>query len=100
MRLIILCVLLSTLLVGCGKDDRYLYVCNCEQKKAVQEFVGSVTRDANNYSDEEMEDVINELYKVAVRTNCPKKVLSFGDNIYYLNNLPIPDSLTVMHGVY
>lgn len=48
-------------------------VCNCEQRDKVASFIQSSIKNANNMSDEEMEDVISELRKTAIRIYCPQK---------------------------
>lgn len=59
-------------------DDKY--VCNCQEKEKVQEFVQTSIKNANNMSDEEMEDVIRELRLTAIKTICNKR------QIYMIND--------------
>jgi len=62
-------------LVSCGdqKAKENVYVCDCEQQKAAAKFVSDNIKGANNMSDEEMEDVISQLERTAVKLNCPKR---------------------------
>ena len=48
-------------------------VCNCKQSEKVAEFIKSSIKNANNMSDEEMEDVISELRYTAIKIYCPQK---------------------------
>jgi hypothetical protein len=48
-------------------------VCNCQQRDKVADFIQNSIKNANNMSDEEMEDVIRELRHTAVNIYCPKK---------------------------
>ena len=96
---IIAAILLLSLSACTPRQVSMRYVCDCEQNKRVQEFVKSTTADANNKSDEEMEDVIEELYKVGVWTNCRQTQIAYDDGRYVLitpgGEIPVPDSLTV-----
>jgi len=68
-----LIVLICAITVSCGdnKADTYpVYVCNCEQRDKVIDFLEKTISDANNMSDEEMEDVIIELRETAYKTIC------------------------------
>lgn len=59
---------------GNGNESiRAEYVCNCKQIEKVSEFIQTSIKNANNMSDEEMEDVIEELHRTAVKVNCDKK---------------------------
>lgn len=53
-----------------------VYVCDCEQQKLASKFVSDNMKSANNMSDEEMEDVITQLERTAVKLNCSKKRMS------------------------
>ena len=67
---------LALLLSSCGDDaKRKCYSCDEAQKKAVQEFITTNTKSANNMSDEEMEDVISELRETAIKTICNQKYM-------------------------
>ena len=78
--------ILSILFVGlaaisCADIDpaqqAYYRVCTCEDQQQVSEFVSSSIQKANNYEDEEMEDVIEMLYEVGVKTHCSGRLLEF-----------------------
>lgn len=45
----------------------------------VKAFVATTVADANNKSDEEMEDVIQELWATGVKTTCPMKMVTLSD---------------------
>lgn len=64
-------LLLCLVLAGCGPSigNHYEsgYVCSCEQRKAVADYVRNAQQ--NGMSDN-AEDYIDEVYAVAVRTNC------------------------------
>lgn len=68
------------------------YVCTCDQKKAATEFVKISIEPANNKSDEEMEDVILQLYRTAIKLHCQQRTIKsevseHGWNIRYLTPL-------------
>lgn len=67
-------ILLSLfLLLSCTRvftENKLVWVCNCEEKKEVADWIKNTIKDSNNYSDEEMEDVIYQLEKTAVRIHC------------------------------
>ena len=68
----------ALLLTACGGPDHTTaYVCSCEQMEKVQAFVTANTAAANNHSDEEMEDVIHELWLTGVRTTCPQRTVEW-----------------------
>jgi len=59
---------------GNGNESiRAEYVCNCKQIEKVSEFIQTSIKNDNNMSDEEMEDVIEELHRTAVKVNCDRK---------------------------
>lgn len=72
-------ILVSVLMFSCETDR---YVCNCEEKEKVTEFLNKNISASNNMSDEEMEDVIIELKRTAVEINCQLKsvYLNLDDN--------------------
>ena len=53
------------------------YVCNCKEKERLEQFLSSTIKDANNMSDEEMEDVIPELRASGVKTFCSQRLLHY-----------------------
>jgi hypothetical protein len=67
-----LILFLIILLSGCGPNEKtkLLWYCTCEEMDQVQEFIKESIGPSNNMSDEEMEDVIEELAKVAMLTSC------------------------------
>lgn len=72
-------LLLSLLLMGAmgceTKENKF--VCNCIQKDKIQLFVSSSIKNANNMSDEEMEDVIDKLYTIGVKVNCDQRTVVY-----------------------
>lgn len=62
-------------------EERTIYVCDCEQQKKAAEFVQNSIKNSNNMSDEEMEDVIHQLERTAVKLNCSqkRKMVRIGD---------------------
>lgn len=63
-----------------GKEQRdesygFYYVCNESQNDKVAEFIKSSIGNANNHSDEEMEDVISQLEATAKNTFCKRRLL-------------------------
>lgn len=76
-------MLLAVVLLGCGSSQETRFVCNCEQQKQLQTFVKESIKPSNNMSDEEMEDVINQLRKDGIRIFCKQKPvwLKYGGEI-------------------
>lgn len=71
----------SCFLLSCSFERKASrWVCNCEQREKIAVFISSNMKDANNMSDEEMEDVISELTKTAVMINCNQKNVYFDYN--------------------
>ena len=72
-------------LSSCADKKIRCYVCDKEEKEKVQNFVSSNIKNANNMSDEEMEDVIEELTDTAIKLNCRQKYLDadFNRNLDY-----------------
>lgn len=60
-------------LFSCGDVDSFHYYGTEETSEKIANFVSSNMKNANNMADEEMEDVIRELYKTAVKTFCIRK---------------------------
>jgi hypothetical protein len=58
---------------GNNESVQLEYVCNCKQIEKVSDFIEKSIKNANNMSDEEMEDVIEELHRTAVKVNCDRK---------------------------
>lgn len=73
-KIFTLLVLSSTLcLCSCDNMKPSYYYGTEETAEKIANFVSSNMKDANNMSDEEMEDVIKELYRTAVKTFCTHK---------------------------
>jgi hypothetical protein len=65
--------LLAVTLFSCDSSQQTRFVCNCEEQKQLQAFVKESIKPANNMSDEEMEDVINQLRQDGIRLYCKSK---------------------------
>ncbi len=72
-------MILVLVLMGCDNKQNAM-VCDCEGRKKVGEFMDRNIKGANNMSDEEMEDVLAQLYKSAVSINCRQKQLDYSFN--------------------
>ena len=66
-------VLLAVVLSSCEGSQETRFVCDCEQQKKLQTFVKESIKPSNNMSDEEMEDVINQLRKDGIKIFCQQK---------------------------
>lgn len=66
-------LLLAVGLSSCESSQETRFVCNCEEQKQLQLFVKESIKPSNNMSDEEMEDVINQLRKDGIRIFCKQK---------------------------
>jgi hypothetical protein len=69
-------ILLALTVIACSEPkQRRVYACDCKQmaevSKNIKESIGKV----NNMSDEEMEDVIIQLERTFVRTNCSQRMV-------------------------
>lgn len=81
MNKIIILLLLATIGAGCSHPtQRRVYACDCKQMAEVSKSIKESISDANNMSDEEMEDVIMQLERTFVRTNCSQRMV---DGIQY-----------------
>lgn len=74
-------VLLITLSIfvfaSCAYDKKQrVYGCTKSQQVKVSEFIQGSIKNANNMSDEEMEDVIIQLERTAVKCNCNQYVVT------------------------
>lgn len=70
--------------IGCGSDEpeikkKFFYVCDCNQMQQVRNDIKQSIAPANNRSDEEMEDVIEQLQWTFIHTSCPKVFLEYVD---------------------
>lgn len=75
MKQILLILLTFITITSCSNNNtRMLYVCSCEQKQKVETFISTNIGPSNNMSDEEMEDVIRELYATGIRLNCEQRL--------------------------
>ena len=96
-------ILLFTLVVlsSCADKKIRCYVCDKEEKQKVENFVSSNIKNANNMSDEEMEDVIRELTETAIKINCKQKYLDadFNGNLDY-NAIDKKEDETVFPYIY
>lgn len=62
---------LLLVLASCNHPrDMVVYACDCKEKEKVVLDIKESIKNANNMSDEEMEDVIIQLERTFVRTNC------------------------------
>ncbi len=75
-KLLLFCTI-GLVLASCGRKDgeARMYACNCEQKAKVAEHIATSIKNANNMSDEEMEDVIEQLEKTYVHIICSQKIV-------------------------
>lgn len=71
----ILLLVSCTLLLSCGDVQREEWVCNCTESQKVSDFVSANIKNANNMSDEEMEDVLIELRRTGIKLNCHQELL-------------------------
>ena len=95
-------VLFSITLLSCGKvreTQKPLWVCDCEQQAAAAEWVTKNMEAANNRSDEEMEDVIEQLQKTAVMLHCRFKNVTVMVSDDKIVSVP-PDSCVVIFQDY
>ena len=95
-----LLLLFAIFLIGCGNKQELRRVCTCEQMEKVNSFVKESIKNANNMSDEEMEDVIAELYKVGVYTNCTQRMFTTtydGYIIWEQNKLDSCETMPFIH---
>ena len=69
----IIFVLTVITISSCSDKKIRCYVCDKQEKEKVEKFVSSNIKNANNMSDEEMEDVILELTETAIKINCRQK---------------------------
>jgi len=67
-------------LTSCREHKRLKTVCSCEQNLKVEKFLKSTIKDANNMSDEEMEDVIYSLHITAMAIHCDQKMVWVDNN--------------------
>ena len=86
MNKIIILLLMATIGVGCSHPtQRRVYACDCKQMAEVSKNIKESIGNANNKSDEEMEDfhllleemedAIIQLERTFVRTNCSQRMV-------------------------
>lgn len=66
-------IVFTIILSSCEPNLMTCYECNPSQNKQVAHFISSNIEAANNYSDEEMEDVIYELHSSGIKLYCIQK---------------------------
>lgn len=73
----LLVIIMLMMLTSCVNPNyqKYEDVCSCQELDKVNKFITDNMKSANNMSDEEMEDVIEELRKTAIETNCHQKLM-------------------------
>lgn len=90
MNKILLYVTLSIFVFGCSRQQPVV-ACSESQLKAVSVFVQQNIKDANNMSDEEMEDVVLQLERTGIKTLCGTQIMSVRDGyIEYDKIAPLP----------
>lgn len=75
MKRLFLSFFLGMVLISCNDTPTtsYVTVCTCLEKEKAANFVALSIKDANNMSDEEMEDVILQLQDTSYDLFCSKK---------------------------
>jgi hypothetical protein len=74
MKQIIFTLAVCLFLSSCEHEEtRLMYVCDCQQQAQASQFIKESIAPANNMSDEEMEDVISQLERTAVRLHCTQQ---------------------------
>ena len=78
-------ILTLIFLISCADKKIRCYVCDANDKAKVSEFVSKNIKDANNMSDEEMEDVISQLEETGIKIHCRQEFIltDWDGNIYY-----------------
>lgn len=66
---------LSILFFSCSDVQRQEWICNCKENQKASDFIAANVKNANNMSDEEMEDVLTELRRTAIKLNCHQELL-------------------------
>ena len=71
-------VIIAIAFISCtSAKNETVWVCDCEEQARSAQWVKDCLPSANNMSDEEMEDVINQLQKTAVQLNCHMENVKF-----------------------
>ena len=73
----IVLIIMSLSMISCSYEDKTTrcYVCNQQERLNAAEFVSNNVKNANNMSDEEMEDVISELRKTGIKLYCRQEFI-------------------------
>ena len=81
----LLLLLILILITSCSDKKIRCYICDANKKAKVSEFVSKNIKDANNMSDEEMEDVISQLEETGIKIHCRQEFIltDWNGNIYY-----------------
>lgn len=73
----VILILLTLTVVSCSRSkQKRVYACDCNQRAKVSQNIKESIKDANNMSDEEMEDVISQLETTYVRMNCSQRTVN------------------------
>jgi hypothetical protein len=75
---LLLSVAIILTLIGCEEveQSQFVYVCPTSTIEKRADFIKSSIKNANNMSDEEMEDVISQLQKTANQLYCSGQLLT------------------------
>ena len=86
---IILGLLLALLVLGCRREIDYPEVrivperfCTTEDRPLLVDFIQTCIKNANNMSDEEMEDVVQQCERTGFNTVCPIRTILQEKNCY------------------
>jgi hypothetical protein len=85
MKQIIFALSVCLFLSSCVREEtRLVYVCDCQQQAQASQFIKETIGPANNMSDEEMEDVISQLERTAVKLHCIQqyKKVRIGEGLF------------------
>jgi len=94
----LLCIVALT---SCSDKKTRCYSCLKEDNLKVVEFVSSNIKNANNMSDEEMEDVITELRETGIKLYCKQKFIpTTWDNQIKYNEIVKEENETIHPFLY
>ena len=71
---------LLLIIYSCSSEKKPCYVCDRSESLEVSDFITKNMKNANNMSDEEMEDVIKELRKTGVILYCKQEFFNYSSN--------------------
>ncbi len=95
----ILYVLLIVLCSCTTKATRF--ICSCEDRTKMEQFISKNVKDSNNTSDEETEDVIAELRKTSLVLYCNPIIIEVNRNDYTpINDLNLDSCETMIPYYY